>query len=520
MDNRASHHITCNKEILSNLENINQQGNHKVQVPTGSKCSVTHKGNASILGGCELKDVLYVPDFKFNLLLVSKLTKELWCCALFFPDFCVLKGLYNGKVMGIGRENCGLYILKWKEKPIEAMVTKGNDESSLWHMRLGHPSIMAMKHIPALKNKAVDSIQCNCEVCPLAKQSRLKFPLSRSKTDCLFHLIHLDVWGPHKLPTYDRKHDFLTIVDDFSRYTWVCLLQSKSEVVTVLKDFLTMVKTQFDMNVKVLRSDNGKEFSNSSCNELLASLGIGKSPYEILYNKLPVIDHLKIFGCLCFASNLPKGDKFAKRARKSVLIGYSEVQKGYRLFDLETNSIFISRDVSFREHIFPFREDTTTMDDCFPTQTTVPDYSSSVSTTDAQESYPTIATDVPITPTDNDLVTGDVTIPVAEILDTDSTTPNTEEVEGEHEMQDISAELLPTNVPEIAIAPHTSRMEPVKDQGPRKTTRTSKPPVWLKDYQTTKKFTGCCLYLLSNTLTYANISTGYQAYLEAFSAEV
>ncbi|OIT20479.1 hypothetical protein A4A49_40152 [Nicotiana attenuata] len=149
------------------------------------------------------------------------------------------------------------------------------------------------------------------------------------------------------------------------------------------------------------------------------------------------------------------------------------------------------------------------MDDCFPTQTTVPDYSSSVSTTDAQESYPTIATDVPITPTDNDLVTGDVTIPVAEILDTDSTTPNTEEVEGEHEMQDISAELLPTNVPEIAIAPHTSRMEPVKDQGPRKTTRTSKPPVWLKDYQTTKKFTGCCLYLLSNTLTYANISTGY-----------
>ncbi|OIT05165.1 hypothetical protein A4A49_65376, partial [Nicotiana attenuata] len=111
IDTGASHHITCNKEILTNLENINQQSNHKVQVPTGSKCSVTHKGNASILGGCELKDVLYVHDFKFNMLSVSKLTKELRCCALFFPDFCVLQGHYNGKVMGIGREDCGLYIL-------------------------------------------------------------------------------------------------------------------------------------------------------------------------------------------------------------------------------------------------------------------------------------------------------------------------------------------------------------------------------------------------------------------------
>ncbi|XP_075074404.1 uncharacterized protein LOC142162005 [Nicotiana tabacum] len=147
----------------------------------------------------------------------------------------------------------------------------------------------------------------------------------------------------------------------------------------------------------------------------------GKSPYEILYNKLPAIDHLKVFGCLCFASNLPKGDKFAKRAK---------------------------------------------------------------------------------------------------ILDTDPTTPNTEAVEGEHEVQDISAELLPSNVPEIDIDPHTSMLEPINDQGSRKTTRTSKPLVWLKDYQTTKKFTGCCLYPLSNTLAYANLSTGYQAYLEAFSVKV
>lgn len=46
---------------------------------------------------------------------------------------------------------------------------------------------------------------------------------------------------PHKHPTYDRKHYFLTIVDDYSIFTWVVLLQSNKEVVVVFKHFLSMV---------------------------------------------------------------------------------------------------------------------------------------------------------------------------------------------------------------------------------------------------------------------------------------
>lgn len=54
----------------------------------------------------------------------------------------------------------------------------------------------------------------------------------------------------------------------------------------------------------------------------------------MLYNKPTRIDHLKVFGYLYSDSNLLKGDKFDKKARKLVFTGYSEVQKGYRLFDL------------------------------------------------------------------------------------------------------------------------------------------------------------------------------------------
>jgi len=37
----------------------------------------------------------------------------------------------------------------------------------------------------------------------------------------------------------------------------------------------------------------------------------GKSPYEVLYHQPPSYDHLKVFGCVCFAKNrLKTKDKF------------------------------------------------------------------------------------------------------------------------------------------------------------------------------------------------------------------
>lgn len=68
------------------------------------------------------------------------------------------------------------------------------------------------------------------------------FPVSSSSTSSCFNLLHVNVWGPFRVPTYDKKSYFVTLVDDYSRYTWVCLIQSKCEVVVVLKDFLYKMK--------------------------------------------------------------------------------------------------------------------------------------------------------------------------------------------------------------------------------------------------------------------------------------
>jgi len=52
----------------------------------------------------------------------------------------------------------------------------------------------------------------------------------------------------------------LTIVDDYSRYTWIFPLKQKSEVVKILEDFVVFIQTQFETIIKVIRSDNRTEY--------------------------------------------------------------------------------------------------------------------------------------------------------------------------------------------------------------------------------------------------------------------
>lgn len=86
----------------------------------------------------------------------------------------------------------------------------------------------------------------------------------------------------------------------------------------------------------------------------LKSIG-NPTPYERLHGHKPLFEHLKTFGCLCYVST-SKVDKsnFDMRAKSSVFIGYSSSHKGYKVLDLTTNKITVSRDVTFHETHFPF----------------------------------------------------------------------------------------------------------------------------------------------------------------------
>ena len=168
----------------------------------------------------------------------------------------------------LGKEQGGLYLVNSSTfgsgLPSTSHAVPGSVAAfsmfEIWHCRLGHPSSQHMSKIQGLPCKAPTSI---CRICPQAKQHRSSFPLSVTKTSRSFELLHVDIWGPYRTSTYDGFRLFLSVVDDFTRGTWIFLLSHKSNAFHMLESFITYIKTQHHSHVQIIRSDNGTEFGDT-----------------------------------------------------------------------------------------------------------------------------------------------------------------------------------------------------------------------------------------------------------------
>ena len=74
-------------------------------------------------------------------------------------------------------------------------------------------------------------------------------------------LVHSDVWTCPIVSVSGMKY-FVTFIDCYSRMTWVYLMRHKDEVFQCFKTFYALVKNQFNVQVQVIRIDNGTEYVN------------------------------------------------------------------------------------------------------------------------------------------------------------------------------------------------------------------------------------------------------------------
>jgi hypothetical protein len=88
------------------------------------------------------------------------------------------------------------------------------------------------------------------------EESSTSFPESVNVSKAPLELIFSDVWGP--APTSAGKHNYyVSFIDDFSKFTWIYLLQHMSEVFQKLHDFQTHVERLFDRKVLAIQTDWG-----------------------------------------------------------------------------------------------------------------------------------------------------------------------------------------------------------------------------------------------------------------------
>ncbi|KAK8936721.1 hypothetical protein KSP39_PZI012567 [Platanthera zijinensis] len=408
--------MTGNLQCFSLLETHDRLP--PVIIADGSSSSVHGTGIVQVTPSLRLEDTLYVPKFPCNLLSVTSLCKQLQCSVTFTSTTCSFQDPDSQRTIATGTESGGLYFLD----NISAFSTFSSTSTDLlqWHLRLGHapPHLLRqlLPHLPA------QGPPLNCEACQLGKHHRSSFPPKHVRGSTRpFDLIHSDIWGPSPTPTVGRGSSyFVTFIDDLSRNTWVYLLKDRSDLFSVWTSFYLMIKTQFNISIKVLRSDNAKEYISHDFHAFCMQNGIihqtsyvytsqqngvaerknrhlldvartlmtqmhvprsywgyavllacylinripsttlhGKTPFSILYpGKEPFSLPLQIFGCTAFV-HAPSAtrDKLSPRSTKCIFLGYSTTQKGYCCFDPVLRKQFVSADVTFFENTSYFSDD-------------------------------------------------------------------------------------------------------------------------------------------------------------------
>nr|CAN67123.1 hypothetical protein VITISV_040164 [Vitis vinifera] len=269
-----------------------------------------------------------------------------------------------------------------------AKVCISTDAPLLIHSRLGHPSLSKFqKMVPRFSSLS----SLACESCQLGKHTRVSFPKrlnNRAKS----------YWTASTL----GFQYFATFIDDYSRCTWLFLMKNRAELFSIFQKFYAEIQTQFNISIRVLRSDNANEYFSAPFTSFISQHGIihqssserknrhlvettrtlllhSNVPFRFwedavlttcyLINRMPSfvlhdqIPHSllfpdqplyflppRVFGCTCFVHILtPKQDKLSAKATKCIFLGYSRLQKGYRCYFSETHHYFLSTDVTFFE---------------------------------------------------------------------------------------------------------------------------------------------------------------------------
>ncbi|KAL0308903.1 UNVERIFIED_CONTAM: hypothetical protein Sradi_5832600 [Sesamum radiatum] len=190
MDSDATRHFCANLTYFTTYSKPAKL--HKVNLPDDSRQPVAHIAIVKLSNQIIFEHVLHISSFFVNLLPISELCRALLVSFEFLKSDCVLQDQWTKEKLAIGKLVGHLYMLdkdSFLPRPdsqcsklaftyLHSIIdSEIHNKSVIWHQRLAHLSIDALKHIPSINVKHL-SFPSPCDVCHFANQQRLPFPTS------------------------------------------------------------------------------------------------------------------------------------------------------------------------------------------------------------------------------------------------------------------------------------------------------------------------------------------------------
>ncbi|XP_061340882.1 uncharacterized mitochondrial protein AtMg00300-like, partial [Gastrolobium bilobum] len=131
-------------------------------------------------------------------------------------------GNHSKEILGYGVRQGKLYFLDVSHNngasAVLAAHTSTLDKEKqaiwLWHRRLGHPSFGYLKHLFPSLFSSLSISEFKCSVSELDKRHRIPFSPSMNKSSIPFQVVHSDVWGPAKIPSFSKSYYYVSFIDE------------------------------------------------------------------------------------------------------------------------------------------------------------------------------------------------------------------------------------------------------------------------------------------------------------------
>ncbi|GJY43684.1 retrovirus-related pol polyprotein from transposon TNT 1-94 [Tanacetum coccineum] len=257
-----------------------------------------------------------------------------------------------------------------KSFPICLLSKTSKTKSWLWHRRFSHLNFGTInklakqglvKGLPKLKYTK-DYL---CLACQMGKSKKESYPHKpEPSTNEKLQMLHMDLCGPMRVESINKKRYILVIVDDYFCLTWLKFLRTKDEAPKIIIKFFKQAQVSLNATVRYSHTDNGIDFHNQTLRNYTEEVRIthmtsttctlqqngvverrnhtlveaarimlifsksllflwakaiattcytqncylihtryNKTPYELLRDRKPELKYLHVFGALCYLTN-------------------------------------------------------------------------------------------------------------------------------------------------------------------------------------------------------------------------